>query len=663
MVVLVAIGTAVLLVRDLIPPGPENALASEPGAFIQAGSRQFVQWRPMRRESIQEARRLDRPIFLCIGTGWSRVGRDADTKAFTEQDVIERINQRFLPIRVDANLHPRWLSAYLPVSRAEEPFDVGFQLYVLTPDGKLVDRMLRRSDRARFDGENVLAFLRRAESFLARGGNPQLYNLQVQEVAKLREPGPSTALNFKERMDFLVQVQSASNGAYSAPGLMKVQPEAWRLLWLGNRAEAAKPGVDAVLTSPIIDWIRGGIRRMALESDWSKVELDQVTLLSADVMTALAEAGLRYRDPLFTKASKVVFDGLLARKGSGGSFSAYMPGDERINRRSASESWSPSRMRAHFSAEERADLRRLMGLHVETNPQMLVRVADPKAWKVEASLVDRLLARLRMVVDEVAQPGVESGIAQVDGYVAARMMETARLLGDPERIASVATLYERLSVYRVGKDDLRRRIGATAAERPVLVDYLAYADAAMEEYLLFGREDALLDGAATLKRALEFFRSNDSAALVHAISPDWLLPLDVSSPQIVDDIVASSSAQAIRLCWKYGKLLGEPFSRFASNSVDHFNSVVARMRFDVAGYYVSAGMVANDRMVAAVGANAIAEARSLSRDAPGWFIAPILGDLRPDLRAKTSGLWLIGPKDTIGPLNLTDAVRIVGQIR
>lgn len=665
MVVLSAIGAAVLLLKSHIPPGPENSLTAEPGEYLRAGARQFINWRPMRRESLQEARRLDRPIFLCIGTGWSRVGREADEEGFTFQDVVERINQRYLPIRIDANVQPRWLSAYLPLSRLDEPFDVGFQLYVLTPDGKLVDRMVRQNDKARFNGENILAFLRRAESLLVRSGTPALATKQDQEVARLLTPGARIPLNYQERLNFLLTVQGATDGGYSSPGFLKLQPEAWRLLWIGDRQVQVRKGIDAIATSVMVDWIDGGFRRMATAGQWRVVELDRVSMLSADAMAAFAEASQRYADPLYRKIATAVFDGLISRRsGEDRSFYAYVSGDEKINRRSRSESWTPARMREVFSPEDREKLRRYFGLRVEDNPQMLIRVADRRAWTSHAEDVDRLLDRIRSGLAETHRPTPkELDLAAPNCFITARLIETARTLGDGDRITAAASLYERLRDFRVGSDDVRRRRGAQATEQPVLMDFLAFADAAMEEYQLFGRQDALAEGAAVLSRALKFFACPSGTALVEAVNRDWMAECNACTPQIADDVVASSSAIAIRLSWKYGKLLGGDFERFAIDSTAHFSEIVARHRFDVSGYYFSAATVENNRLAAVVGPNALGTARELSRLAPGWFVVPILGNLRPDLRSRPAGIYLLGRDGVVGPFDLKAAVSTIAGVR
>ncbi|MBV6458056.1 MAG: hypothetical protein HONBIEJF_01178 [Fimbriimonadaceae bacterium] len=665
MVALCAIGAAVLLLKSHIPPGPENGLAAEPGEYVRAGARQFIDWRPMRRESLQEARRLDRPIFLCVGTGWSRVGREADEEGFAFQDVVERINQRYLPIRIDANLQPRWLSAYLPLSRLEQPFDVGFQLYVLTPDGKLVDRMVRQNDRARFNGENILAFLRRAESLLTGSPSQALSTQQDQEVARLSTPGANIALNYQERLNFLLTVQAATDGAYSAPGFLKLQPEAWRLLWIGDRQDQVKRGIDAVATSAMVDWIDGGFRRMAVSSGWKVVDLDRVSILTADAMAAFGEASVRYDDPLYRKIARSVFDGLLSRRsGEDSSFYAYVSGDEKINRRSLSESWTPARIRDTFDPEDRERVRKYFGLRVEDNPQMLIKVADRTAWTMNADVVDGLLDRMRSGINKLSRPiPKELDLAAPNCFVTARLLETARTLGDSDRIAAAGSLYERLRDFRVGSDDIRRRRRAQVVEQPVLLDYLAFADAAMEEYLLFGRQDALSEGAAVLNRALKFFATPSGSALVEAVERDWMADCNTCTPQIADDVIASSSALAIRLAWRYGKLVGADFERFARSSVAHFSEIVARHRFDVSGFYFSAATVGSNRMAAVVGPNALGTARELSRLAPGWFVAPILGGLRPDLRARSAGIYLVGGEGILGPYDLKAAVSTIAGIR
>jgi hypothetical protein len=130
MTVLVIMWFAVYVCRQFIPPGAPNRLYGSHSDFLRAASTQRIPWWPLSSEAFAEARRRDKPIFLVISTAASFAARQADAQSFDNSEVIERLRQDFVCIRVDFSERPEWLSAILPVSRATEGFEPTFQIWI-----------------------------------------------------------------------------------------------------------------------------------------------------------------------------------------------------------------------------------------------------------------------------------------------------------------------------------------------------------------------------------------------------------------------------------------------------------------------------------------------------------------------------------------------------
>ena len=175
----------------MIPLPPENSLADQPGEYVQQGSRQPVKWRLLTSETFAEARRLDKPIMLVLGCAWSSLARRADGLLFDAPDLAERINQQFIPVRVDLSQDPAFLSAYLPASRATVRFDTAFQIWFLDPAGRMYFSFLPKSRNASVDLDTMIQVVRTAQiqlqEFLRPGAEIAPGDIQMAELKQDRK--------------------------------------------------------------------------------------------------------------------------------------------------------------------------------------------------------------------------------------------------------------------------------------------------------------------------------------------------------------------------------------------------------------------------------------------------------------------------------------------
>jgi len=65
-----------------------------------------IEWRPWGEAAFAEARRLGRPILLSLSAVWCHWCHVMDETSYSDARVIERVNERFVPIRVDNDRHP-----------------------------------------------------------------------------------------------------------------------------------------------------------------------------------------------------------------------------------------------------------------------------------------------------------------------------------------------------------------------------------------------------------------------------------------------------------------------------------------------------------------------------------------------------------------------------
>ena len=65
-----------------------------------------IRWRPWSEDAFAEAEAADRPVMLSISAVWCHWCHVMDETTFSDERVIERLNDAFIPVRVDNDRRP-----------------------------------------------------------------------------------------------------------------------------------------------------------------------------------------------------------------------------------------------------------------------------------------------------------------------------------------------------------------------------------------------------------------------------------------------------------------------------------------------------------------------------------------------------------------------------
>ena len=93
-------------------------LADSPSAYLREHSENPVEWYPWGEEAFEQARKLDRPIFLSIGYSschWCHVMR---RESFSDASIAAFMNENFISIKVDREDLPHVDDTYMDAVRA-----------------------------------------------------------------------------------------------------------------------------------------------------------------------------------------------------------------------------------------------------------------------------------------------------------------------------------------------------------------------------------------------------------------------------------------------------------------------------------------------------------------------------------------------------------------
>lgn len=657
-------------VRRHIPPGDRNALAFDARPFLRAASEQEIDWKPLGEEALSQAAKEDKLIFVAVGSNSTRFARFADRNGFTNQDVEEALS-RFVCIRVDGLIRPELVNNTMPITRAIDGRDPGVLYLVFTPDLKLVAERTIQTTDDRLDAKRFLAFLGSAQ---AATRNPDSQEtLQQRQEAQYQELMGDAAHQLPNLEGHAAALRSnfrPESGSWPSPQAEYPYPQSWAYLWTHSNNLAEVEGYALSLAgSPMVDWIDGGFYCKSVAFAWKKPVYDKMSEQNADLMLFYAQLHCATGKTLYRRLALDTFDLLANRLAESGIVRAYIRGDERQMDRSERGSFSPRRMRDLLNPEEREIARKDLVLRVEENPTMVPYLRNPNDPDI-LHRVDPILAKLRAGVKDAERVVGENKTAQISAVCASRMLLTATLLGDENRLIIAETVYEELERFIEQNGEVVRALDLLEAEEPYLGDYLAMSEARLAYYTITGDELALRDGIRFFESALKRFETEENGVLATTQPgffsksfPAWQLP------EFYDGYSGSTTASAISLAFKYAAWLrnakprdldwsskSERFLNFAETSVAHFGALSDRVQRRMSSFFLAASQVLNHRYIVVFDEFPNRRAAEIQRIAPMAWVLPVQISANSPIKP---GVYLRLDEHLTGPMQPADVVRAV----
>lgn len=667
---LVALAGWARMTQGYVPERAESSLAIEAGDFVKDGSREAIRWRTLSQETLARARKADLPVLLVVGLPWSRFAQQLDRLAFSDQNVAAYINRNFTAIRVDGLEHPNLLRCFLPITRGAEGFLPYLQIWAATPRGQIFSLVAKsRPNEVMNPGDalDVLAEIRERFVKLGREGEDQgLVPVQAEDVRILMNPELGQNLRFDVQQEVL-QREVPPAGGFAIRGMQRLSPQAHRFLILTGAPEAGR-ALDGVLDN-LADLVRGGFFLHTESTGFEAVHTGKTATSSAEMAEVLALRAVLDGDPVSRWFARRTIEGLVRDFSSSfGFFEGLRVPEDKLGR-SDLFGFSPSEIRALYPGEfglkvsDRGNwVWRALGLGLPFNRLRLPRLTAQARSDLERTSdeLDALRAARPLPADSL----LGQGYADPHGHTAARLLEAARWLGDPDLLLQLEFLVEQNEIFATPLGVRHRySTGSGIAYSPNLV---AIADSALQAYLCYGSVPSLLLAADLLGKFTERFMT-DVGPLMTFDSDPFAQALGANGIELTDSYHEGGMARAARLALRMQKLVpkgGIEPSGFEPQALA--NTMVAALSaqagtiqalgFSASGLFNAGLELADDVHAFAVGPDAVAQANLLASRRPGRLIAPALGPVREDLQRRPDGFYVVTSGDVEGPLSLGQAM-------
>jgi len=663
LVVLAILACARQLLYGYLPPSASNSLEGSAQGFLSSAAHYPINWLVVDNNPFVIARHSDKPILLVIGTYGGRLTLDLDLALFADPDTAQYASENFLCVRIDGYEHPEWLNAILPFTRVRRNVYTGFQVWVLNADGYVISVIGNLSNPKQFDRQKLYWQLiqarRRFDDLKGAGLSYQAsQNQQQVDLDLLGSQSGAAIPSFTGFTALLAGRCDYRDGGFPHGEIQRMYPNVWRFLTLTGNSRLLKSSLDPLLLSPIMDLQDGGFFQLGASVDVRRVELDKCSCVNSEMMLELAIQGQLDGDQFYQTIAQSTFDWLANEADENEFIPACQQDDENPQGRSPRLSFPSWKLRDVLKSEDQRWAADNLGLNPFRNAQMIPYLSSRNILLDLDSPFSHVMDALRSSTN-LRPHFSDTGYLDVNGHSVARMLEVARIWGDQERMARATTILKGLDAFNSG-GVLVHRADDPIRRRGYLGDYLAYADAKLQEYLDFEDIAAFQDGLRVLGEAAVLFQGDQPGQFNLGANSGEMGGFDTFCvPELGDDYCESCTAQAIRLLLAYGRLLsdtraGQAYLELASSSIGLFANLAHMVGPTAAGYYCAAAEVTDDIYAVTVGPRAMDLANMLYHRIPTRFVAPAVGGLRRDLQHLGPGVYLVG-KTVEGPFTVEQA--------
>jgi len=254
-----------------------------------------IAWRVWGADAFDEARRADKPVLLAISAVWCHWCHVMDETTYSSQDVIDEINQRFIPVRVDNDRRPDINARY---NQGGWPTTV-----VLTPDGEVLkgatyvppeqmNQLLTQIGALYSDASNRLA--------IANFGR----DAKARRQAASRPAAGALNLEIADRIFSFIDAEF--DEAFAGFGSDQKFPQTNVLHFLldlfarrrdPRSREMAQRTLHAMSDGGMYDRVEGGFFRYATNRDFSVPHFEKMLEDLSELLLASARAKAMFGDP------------------------------------------------------------------------------------------------------------------------------------------------------------------------------------------------------------------------------------------------------------------------------------------------------------------------------------------------------------------------------
>lgn len=286
-----------------------NKLKGEQSFYLRQHGDNPVEWRAYNQESLEEAKRENKLIFLSIGYSTCHWCHVMERESFKNEEIAALLNREYISIKIDREEMPDIDKYYQDAYQLMHRRSGGWPLTILlTPDQGIIFSATylppQRKGQMRGVDETVTFF---ANQWREKSDKLTAFSHQMREAMQGEESLPSVMIDgvFKTLKESVEKVFSKEHGGFSgAPkfpreGLLNLLLDASLLKNDDEMAHFALFTLKKMIQGGIYDQIEGGVYRYSVDERWEIPHFEKMLYNQAMTVEALIKAYHISGDSLF----------------------------------------------------------------------------------------------------------------------------------------------------------------------------------------------------------------------------------------------------------------------------------------------------------------------------------------------------------------------------
>ncbi len=436
--------------------------------FLARGREHAVRWRDWGDEAFAEAKRAGKPLFVLSGASWCTASALLDAEAFSDPGIAKRLNEGFIPVRVDREARPDIDDRLQALTQAATN-QAGWPLAAfLTPDGGLFHAGTRFS-RNTVGGRPPLAEIldRTSAAFSDNPSRAAAFAGRIMEEVRTAAEAPRGTTKERSgrktaRVDlapFLAAHDARHGGFAGAPKFpLPLAFEALAACGTTDKAvrQAVHAGITSLARSPLHDHVGGGFYRLSRNEDWEEPVCEKRLGDNADLLSLFTIAFREQREPAFRSAALGILRwgeethgtsqpaGEAGRPWTGAELNRVLSRDERV--------LLCETVGARRNADDRITARDIT-MAIRTDPAIISKRLRKPPAQIESDLA-RVFAKLADVRKK-SRPAPSPDATPLTSPLARMgraLITSGGLLGQPEVLAAGVSVIDRLTRETITAD-------------------------------------------------------------------------------------------------------------------------------------------------------------------------------------------------------------------
>ena len=279
-----------------------NRLADEQSPYLLQHKDNPVDWYPWGEEAFETARREDKPIFLSIGYSTCHWCHVMEEESFEDPEVAERLNDTFVPIKVDREERPDVDTIYMNVCQMMRG-QGGWPLTILlTPDRKPFYAATYLPKTGRFQQMGLMDLIDRVGRLWADDREQLLTDADevtsvlqrsVDESGGTEAPDASVLDEAYQQLDGQFDATHGGFGSapkFPAPHNLLFLLRQWRRTGEDRAREMVTETLDQMRLGGVYDQVGYGFHRYSTDARWVLPHFEKMLYDQAMHVLAYTEA-------------------------------------------------------------------------------------------------------------------------------------------------------------------------------------------------------------------------------------------------------------------------------------------------------------------------------------------------------------------------------------